>query len=243
MTRPIPHPRPLFALSPYPSLPLPNWGIWVLLTFLRPDTCLLSLGLAVVVVVDCVTILHRSIFLHVLFNLLFFSFLLFWFICLVFVTSFIIHFFLKKKKKESVRRDGCLETHQKSRRLSAPNCTGALANVRTISNCPAACTNIYSDGIYYVNCTCMYGYLIVIVIFNLGRYLYSFIICVEWLIHPRLTWNHQRNPTDRESDCNTKRELRTVYAAATNSYYRNIQKHFFLNCSIYLFVYKTYKNT
>lgn len=68
--------------------------------FLHPVT-LISLPLAVVVVVDCVTILHWAIFLHMLFLSCLLVALLFWFVCFIFVASFIIHFFLKNTRKSS----------------------------------------------------------------------------------------------------------------------------------------------
>lgn len=86
----------LLSLSLHPSLLLPYWGIWVFLTFLPPDTCLLSLCLAVVVVVDCVAILHRSISLHILFIYCLVFLLFFWFICFILVTPVIVHLFLRE---------------------------------------------------------------------------------------------------------------------------------------------------
>lgn len=129
----------LFSPSFHPSLLLPHWEIWVLLTFFRPHTCLLLLGLAVVVVVDCVTVLHWPIFLHVLFNLFL---LLFWFICFVFVTPLIVNFFLRETKK-IVSKWGRLENTSSIKDTFRSNCTGALVSVRTDSNCLVAWLKVF----------------------------------------------------------------------------------------------------
>lgn len=60
---------------------------------------LLSLCLAVVVVVDCVTILHRSIFHHVRLNLRLLVFLFFGLVCFILVAPVIVHFLLRHRMK------------------------------------------------------------------------------------------------------------------------------------------------